>query len=396
MRMVRGWKKDEFATPDIIWNIRLEGTYTEKRKGIEKECKLSGTAVKLTYIFLARYLDIYGDVFPSVDTIAKFTEQSSKNAQRCIAYLEKIRLLKKVPRYNALKMQTSNEYILFHPAQVPGLEWIEKPNNLGMDVTSYPENQGLSYQGMANLNNLSTDVTSYPESRHGRDVLPENTGVSKPQSANPSKSGTDVASPYNTSSSNFNISSSSVLDDPSFQKLSQAWKDCFQGHFDEDLEEWEFLQLMKLRDLDFILGQLKLIKEHHDISSIDSPYAFVSSCLKKKNGYKVPKKKRPAEKKAEKKKAPVSKKGKPSDLPKAIQEQLDQEEGQQQPVPQNETDKAQRRIQLMQERAKVKKKLDQAYSHGSEEEISRLSAQLENIDEQIHALKGKQSVAIGN
>jgi hypothetical protein len=293
MQMKRGWKKDEFSTPDLIWNVKLEGTYTEKRNGVEKVCKLSGTAVKLTYMFLVRCLDIYGEVFPPYETIAKFTEQSAKNAQRCVAYLEKVGLIRKMNRFNEEGMKISNFYMIFHPAQIPGLELIEeKPSIFGTDATSY-----------------RMDATSHPK----------NLG----ESANPSTFGTDAtshrmdATSHNNSSSSSFIKSSSVVSDPAFQKLSIAWKDCFQ----DDLEEWEFLELMKLRDLDFILGQIKLIKEHHDLDSIQSPYAFVSSCLKKKNGYKVPKTKG---KKATPKKPKLEKPGHIVDLPGSVRRQEEQ------------------------------------------------------------------------
>lgn len=148
-RLIRGWKKDEFSAPANTWFIKLEGKYFDKSKG--KHVKLSGAAVKLTYLFLVHCLDVYGGVFPSYETIAKYTEQSVKTVQRCVAYLEQIGLIYKINRFSDEGLRKSNEYIIYHPAQIPNLPTVEDTESKRLedetdrlDSETKPENKAES------------------------------------------------------------------------------------------------------------------------------------------------------------------------------------------------------------------------------------------------------------
>ncbi len=256
-KMRKGWKSDEFRTPDIIWFVRLEGKYWEPSR--KKWAKLSGTAVKLTYICLARYLDIYGEVFPAIETVAKLTEQSEKNAQRCINYLVEVGLIRKINRRTDENMKTSNEYILMHPSQVEGLEVIKVRESTKFfesdaasqrtDAASQPKN--MDFDG--NLAESGTDAASYPKNLRG--------------SENPSNFGTDAASQrtdattYDGQSVGSSVGGYAAGD---HARITEKFRKAFQ----EELDEFQLEEIMDFEiPVERVLKLITLIRNHVPIRS---------------------------------------------------------------------------------------------------------------------------------
>ncbi|TCS92215.1 hypothetical protein [Hazenella coriacea] len=268
-KVMRGWKKQEFNTPDNVWNLKLEGVYREKRKDQMKESKLSGTSVKLVYIYLLRCLDVFGEVFPSYRKIGEATEMSSKQVERCVNFLCEIKLIEKRKRYKKdSKERDSNLYVIYHPDQIPTIPRIDAAS----------EGYGRDVHG-------GTDAAS---EGYGRDVHGGTDAASE---------GMDGESKNSFSSSSSIFSSSSVIEsDKNYVKVNEAWQESFKELLDPAI----YLTLTKYAEIDFIVDILKKIKKHHDISAIHDNFAFVYSCIDK-GGYIVPTKPKPKKKSINKK-----------------------------------------------------------------------------------------------
>lgn len=261
MSMLRGWKKDEFSSPDMIWDLDLNGTVLETIKGKVVERKVDGSYVKLVYLYLVRTLDMHNEVFPSYATMAKYTHLSSRTAIRCVKVLVEFGLIEKITRKkDNTDRHDSNVYIVHHPKMLTGLKFID-----GYERGAQPIEDGYE------------------------------------RGAQP---GYERGAYYSTLKDS--VLKDSVCKDDNFNLVSQAWKDCFQ----ENMDKIEFINLYKKSNIEFLLSTIALIKKHHDISKIKSAFAFMSNCIDL-GGYIV---------KAKKKRtvAPKENKKKASTLPKAV------------------------------------------------------------------------------
>lgn len=277
MSMYRNWKKDEFTSPDIIWELDLNSTVVEKVKGKPTERKVDGAYVKLVYLYLVRTLDLHDTVFPSYQTIGKYTQLSKMTVIRCIKVLECLKLIEKTTRKSkGKKGYDSNVYLINHPKNVDGLKYVEVVPHVDKGCT--PRRQGE--QG---------------------EVVPH---VDK---------GGIRGDTYKDLDSVLKDSIKDSVCSESWNDMSRAWKDCFQ----ESLSEIEFINLTKRSSVSFLLETITLIKKHHDISSIKSPFAFVSKCLDI-GGYIVKERTKRTTKTSNKKSKP---------LPRAVKEQLDHQNG---------------------------------------------------------------------
>ena len=116
MRLVRGWKKDEFSTPFAIFQVGSP---------------ILDTKSLATYIYLVSRLEMDGKAIPSFSDIAKACCFSVKTAERAIERLEKVGLIKRIHRWKGPKQKDSNLYIIYHPEQI-GLN-IKDNKNRGTD-----------------------------------------------------------------------------------------------------------------------------------------------------------------------------------------------------------------------------------------------------------------------
>lgn len=263
MQMMRNWKKEEFSSPDVIWELDLNGTVIETVKGKVKERKVDGAYVKLVYLYLIRCLDIHNDVFPSYNTIGKYTHLSKMSVIRCIKVLEDYQLIAKTKRKKEGKKENdSNVYLINHPHSIKSVSYID-------EVVPHIDNGGT------------------PRRPH---VVPHVDNGSIP------------GVPYKDL--NTSVLKDSVCNrDENFKIVGEAWRNCFQ----EEMSEIEFINLHKKSSTTFLLNTINDIKKYHDHTSIKSAFAFVSKCIDI-GGYVV----------KEKKQKIVNKKSKSPTLPKAV------------------------------------------------------------------------------
>jgi hypothetical protein len=134
-----------------------------------------------------------------------------------------------------------------------------------------------------------------------------------------------------------NDSSSVVSHSAEFDKLNQAWQKCFK----QEIDQTAFITLTKYADVPFLVDIVDKIKKHHK-KRIDSPFAFVFSCVQK-GGYMVEEPKEQEEKPAKQggqwkpEKKPVDQEKMPAAL-RMAQEQP------QQPANQEDMEEKQRQI----------------------------------------------------
>lgn len=311
--MRRNWKKDEFTSPDIIWDLDMNGTVIEKVKGKPTERKVDGSFVKLVYMYLVRTAEIEKSVFPSYITIAKHTQLSKMTVIRCIKVLESFFLIEKTTRKRTGKKDyDSNVYLINHPKYVEGLKYL--------DVVPH------------------VDKGSTPRKQGNENLVPH---VDK---------GGIRGDTYKDLDSVLKDSIKDSVCNESWNDISRAWKECFQ----ESLSEIEFINLVKRSSVSFLLETVILIKKHHDISSIKSPFAFVSKCIDI-GGYIV---------KEKPKRTTNTKNKKSKPLPKAVKAQLDSKRG-------VETPREHTREELARKRAEIERKIKELYadSHTTEEAL---------------------------
>ena len=297
--MQRGWKKDEFSSPDVVWLLDLDGQVIEIVKGKSRVINVSGAGVKLVYLYLVRCLDVDQRVMPSHKTIAKHTQLSRSTVKRCLQVLANYGLIEIINRFKeGTKENDTNYYIVYHPNQGKGLK------------------------------RLPSDDASTSE---GESTMNQGGGFTMNQ-------GGFTMNQKNISSSSSSFSSSVVRPsvEAEFNKLNQAWQRCFK----QEIDKAAFVTLTKYADVDFLVDVVDKIKKHHK-KRIDSPFGFVFSCIEK-GGYIVEQPIEPEEKPAKQGQRKVDKKEK---LPQMLRMQMEMEQ-QEQPQQQTEdTKEVERRIQ---------------------------------------------------
>ena len=243
--MQRGWKKEEFSSPDLIWMLDLSGQVVEKNRVV----KVSGHAPKLVYLYLVRCLDIDQRVMPSRKTIARFTQLSESTVKRALKVLVNFGLIEIIHRFkDGTKENDTNYYIVYHPKQVQGLKYLKIAQD--QDASMPPGESAMTRGGGVTVN----------------------------------QGGVTVNRKDSSSCSN----SSSVVKDPleeNFQKINKAWRETFK----QEIEKPAFITLVKYADgdIDFLIDIIDKIKKYHKSKkAIDSPFAFVLSCVQK-GGYIV-------------------------------------------------------------------------------------------------------------
>jgi hypothetical protein len=256
--MQRGWKKEEFSSPDLIWMLDLSGQVVEKNRVV----KVSGHAPKLVYLYLVRCLDIDQRVMPSRKTIARFTQLSESTVKRALKILVNFGLIEIIHRFKeGTKENDTNYYIVYHPKQVPGLKYLK----------IFQDQDAVMPPGESTMNQGGVTVDQ------GGRVTVDQGGVTVDQ-------GGVTVDRKDISSSSSN--SSSVVKDPleeNFQKINKAWQETFK----QEIEKPAFITLVKYADgdIDFLVDIINKIRKHHK-RAIDSPFAFVLSCVQK-GGYIV-------------------------------------------------------------------------------------------------------------
>jgi hypothetical protein len=256
--MQRGWKKEEFSSPDLIWMLDLSGQVVEKNRVV----KVSGHAPKLVYLYLVRCLDIDQRVMPSRKTIARFTQLSESTVKRALKILVNFGLIEIIHRFKeGTKENDTNYYIVYHPKQVQGLKYLK----ISQDQDAVmPPGESTVNQGWSTMNQGWSTVNQ------GGGVTVDQGGVTVDRK--------DISSS--------SINSSSVVKAPleeNFQKINKAWRETFK----QEIEKPAFLTLVKYADddIDFLVDIINKIRKHHK-RAIDSPFAFVLSCVQK-GGYIV-------------------------------------------------------------------------------------------------------------
>ena len=250
--MQRGWKKEEFSSPDLIWMLDLSGQVVEKNRVV----KVSGHAPKLVYLYLVRCLDIDQRVMPSRKTIARFTQLSESTVKRALKVLVNFGLIEIIHRFkDGTKENDTNYYIVYHPKQVQGLKYLKIAQD--QDASMPPGESAMTRGGGVTVNQGGVTVN---------------------------QGGVTVNRKDSSSCSN----SSSVVKDPleeNFQKINKAWRETFK----QEIEKPAFITLVKYADgdIDFLIDIIDKIKKYHKSKkAIDSPFAFVLSCVQK-GGYIV-------------------------------------------------------------------------------------------------------------
>lgn len=104
-KMIRGYKKEEFHTPDVF------------------SIDMSEHA-KITYMYLQRLMDVEGDVSPSHNEVAHYCGFSQSTAKRAIKELENMDLIKIINRKKSHKENDTNLYVVYHPKQIETLKML--------------------------------------------------------------------------------------------------------------------------------------------------------------------------------------------------------------------------------------------------------------------------------
>jgi hypothetical protein len=273
--MQRGWKKEEFSSPDLIWMLDLSGQVVEKNRVV----KVSGHAPKLVYLYLVRCLDIDQRVMPSRKTIARFTQLSESTVKRALKVLVNFGLIEIIHRFkDGTKENDTNYYIVYHPKQVQGLKYLKIAQD--QDASMPPGESAMTRGGGVTVNQGGVTVNQ------GGGVTVNQGGVTVNQGGGVTVNQGGVTVNRKDSSSCSN--SSSVVKDPleeNFQKINKAWRETFK----QEIEKPAFITLVKYADgdIDFLIDIIDKIKKYHKSKkAIDSPFAFVLSCVQK-GGYIV-------------------------------------------------------------------------------------------------------------
>jgi hypothetical protein len=325
--MQRGWKKDEFSSPDVVWLLDLDGQVIEIVKGKSRVINVSGAGVKLVYLYLVRCLDVDQRVMPSHKTIAKHTQLSRSTVKRCLQVLANYGLIEIINRFKeGTKENDTNYYIVYHPNQVKGLK------RLPSDDASTSEGESIMNQGGFTMNQGGFTMNQGGFTMNQGGFTMNQGGFTMNQG------GGFTMNQKNISSSSSSFSSSVVRPsvEAEFNKLNQAWQRCFK----QEIDKAAFVTLTKYADVDFLVDVVDKIKKHHK-KRIDSPFGFVFSCIEK-GGYIVEQPIEPEEKPAKQGQRKVDKKEK---LPQMLRMQMEMEQ-QEQPQQQTEdTKEVERRIQ---------------------------------------------------
>jgi hypothetical protein len=326
--MQRGWKKDEFSSPDIIWLIDLNGQVVEVVKGEPRIINVGGASVKLVYLYLVRCLDIDQRVMPSHKTIAKWTQLGVSTVKRCLRVLADYGLIEIINRFKeGSKENDTNYYIIHHPSQVAGLKYLEVQQSA--DVSMFP--------GQSTMNQRQSTMNQRQSTMNQRQSTMNQGGQSTMNQKDISSSSSYISSVVKTP------------DEEDFKKLNEAWKKCFN----QNVDKAAYTTFIKYAEVDFVIDIVDKIKEHHK-APIDSPFGFVFSCIRK-GGYIVEESKEPEKKK---KVTKINKKERKLRGEKVVPEALRSESGESEPLSisseeeQRLKKKIEEKIRILESRAK--------------------------------------------
>ncbi|MFS8652484.1 MAG: helix-turn-helix domain-containing protein [Caldibacillus sp.] len=136
--LIRGWKKDEFNAPSLIWCVDID------------------TKCKITYLYIVYRLE-NGDDCPSHSQIARACSFSKRTAEKATKMLHEYGLIRKIHRKKpGTNENDSNRYIVYHPLQVKGLPWIKDPE--GSEINSPPVANNVRQGSEINSPPVANDV----------------------------------------------------------------------------------------------------------------------------------------------------------------------------------------------------------------------------------------------